>query len=219
MTLTESQIAEKSLIRKYGRKEHGGMLINIKPGGEDVSVWTPEMRKKMSEISSDRKYSKETRKKMSDAAKGKKKNPKSIEKMIATRRQKDNYKPSELTRQKMSDAKKGIPVSWTTDENKKKIVGKKISDAKKGIFVGDKKHLSKIQKNRKLVFNLQTQKRYWIDKNSNLKQEEIPAKIMTAIEKYNSGAARIGITGIKKKDLPTICEQYGISHLLKDIVG
>lgn len=217
MSLLESRVAEKSLIRRYGRKEHGGILINIKPGGEDIAVWTPDMRKRMSIISSKRKFSEKTRQKMSASHTGKTRSTKAIEKMVSTRRQRDNFIPSKETRNKMSNSKKGIPAAWTQNTEQKKIIGNKISESKKGVFVGDADNLSKIQSNRILVFNTKTEKRYWIEKESDLSENEIPASLKTAIDRYNTGK-KVATTGIKKKDLPTMCDKYNVKHMLKDVV-
>jgi len=216
MSLYESQVAEKSLIKKYGRKEHGGILINIKPGGEDIAAWTPEMRKKLSIVASNRKFSEKTRQKMSTSRTGKKRSAEAIEKTVSTRRQRDNFIHSEETKKKLSESKKGVPAAWTQNTEQKKIIGKKISESKKGIFVGDVENLSKIQSNRILVFNTKTEKRYWIEKESKLSENEIPASLKKAIDRYNTGK-KVSTTGIKKKDLPAICEKYNVGYMLDNV--
>lgn len=120
---------------------------------------------------------------------------------------------SDTHKARISTSRKGKSAGWTQNKEQAKEVGKKISEAKKGIFTGNKKYLSQIQENKKLVYNLETNKRYWIDKNIEPHLPEIPAKVKKAIDLYNTGK-RVSATGIKKKDLPSICEDLKISHLL-----
>lgn len=114
----------------------------------------------------------------------------------------------------LSAARQGSPAGWTQDKKRVDEIGKKISEAKKGIFTGNKKHLSEIQENRKLVYNIDTGERYWTNKDTEISLPEIPAKVKKAIDLYNTGK-KVSTTGIKKKDLPAICENLNISHLLK----
>lgn len=108
LTKEESINLEKYYIAKYGRKEFGGILINIKEGGEDTKDWTPEMRRKMSIILSKRKVSEKTRQKMSIARKNIKPNLNSIIKMVNTRKLKDNYKHTKESKLKLSISHKGL---------------------------------------------------------------------------------------------------------------
>ena len=102
LTKEKSINLEKYYIAKYGRKEFGGILINIKEGGDDVKDWTPEMRKKMSIISSKRKFSEKTRLKMSIARRNIKPNLNSIIKMVNTRKLRNNYKHTKESKLKLS---------------------------------------------------------------------------------------------------------------------
>lgn len=128
----ESIEKEKFYIAKYGRKEFGGILLNIREGGDDFADWTPEMRKALAIRQTGRKLSEETKRKMSISAKGKKKSKESILKSIATRRQNGGYDISEETRKLMSESRKGLysggknpaakPVNVFT-KNKKEFIG------------------------------------------------------------------------------------------------
>jgi len=108
LTKEESINLEKYYISKYGRKEFGGILINIKEGGDDLKDWTPEMRKKMSIIASKRKFSEETRQKMSIARKNIKPNLNSISKMVNARKLRNNYKHTKDSKLKLSISHKGL---------------------------------------------------------------------------------------------------------------
>jgi hypothetical protein len=107
LTKEQSLYLEKKYIQKYGRKEFGGILINIKQGGEDVSDWTPNMKDKMSKLFIGKKLKQETKIKMSIAHKGKKPTIESLKKMVETRKKLGNYNPSKETKEKMSQARIG----------------------------------------------------------------------------------------------------------------
>lgn len=219
--LQESMVAEKSAVRHYGRKEYGGILINIRAGGEDTAEYTAEMKKAASNRQRGRKIPKETRDKMSKAHKGRKKSRDSIEKMVKTRRKNGSYVPTEETRRLMS---KISSQAWKdgkhdkTDEEWKIIAEKTLKTKRK--YGTDKKteeckrKLSSIQKNRKLAYNISTNKRYWIEKNTDFGVDEIPASLKKAIDLHNMGETRIATTGIKRTELLGLCKKYGVCGLL-----
>ena len=150
LTKEESINLEKYYIAKYGRKEFGGILVNIREGGEDIKDWTPEMRKKMSIISSKRKASKETKLKMSIARKNIKPNLNSIVKMVNTRKLRNNYKHTKESKLKLSISHKGL------------YSGAKNPMAKK-VFVYDKgnNYIGEFDTGREAVLKLNLYKNAW----------------------------------------------------------
>lgn len=108
LTKKQSIDLEKHYINCYGRKEFGGILINIKEGGEDFRDWTPEMRKRMSIRQKGKTHTQDTKLKMSRSHQGKKLNPVSVQKMVKTRHKLGNYKQSAKTKHKLSLSHKGI---------------------------------------------------------------------------------------------------------------
>jgi hypothetical protein len=150
LTKEESINLEKYYIAKYGRKEFGGILINIKEGGEDIKDWTPEMRKKMSIIASKRIFSKKTRLKMSIARKNIKPNLNSIIKMVNTRKLRNNFKHTKETKLKLSISHQGL------------FSGAKNPMARK-VFVYDKgnNYIGEFDTGREAVTKLNLYKNAW----------------------------------------------------------
>lgn len=150
LTKEESINLEKYYIAKYGRKEFGGILVNIREGGEDIKDWTPEMRKKMSIISLKRTFSDETRRRMSIARKNIKRNLNSIIKMVNTRKLRDNYKHTKESKLKLSISHKGL------------YSGEKNPMARK-VFAYDKEnnYIGEFNTGREAVLKLNLYKNAW----------------------------------------------------------
>lgn len=114
---------EVELIKLYGRRQHGGSLVNLTNGGDGVSgkIWSDHERMIMAKrISGENNVSKrpDVRKKLSERFIGDKnpmKNPENSAKVSAKNTGK---KASEETKRKMSDAHKGKTFS---DESRKKM--------------------------------------------------------------------------------------------------
>lgn len=132
---------EVELIKLYGRRQHGGLLVNLTDGGDGVSgkIWSDQERMIMAKrISGENNVSKrpDVRKKLSEKCIGEKnpmKNPENSAKVAAKNKGK---KASEETRRKMSEAHKGKVFSAETRErisksktgDKHPLFGKTLSD-------------------------------------------------------------------------------------------
>lgn len=125
----EAFSVEVDLISKYGRRQHGGVLVNLTNGGEGVSgkVWSKKEKEKMSErISGDRNVSKraDVRIILSKKMSGKNNPMKKRENSTKVSAKNTGKKASKETRLKMSIAHQGKVFSEETR--------KKISESKTG---------------------------------------------------------------------------------------
>jgi hypothetical protein len=141
LTLEEAIEMERSLIKKYGRRDlKTGNLVNLTDGGEGLKNASVETRQKLSYIATN--ISEETREKMRISAKNR---PPMSEKTKELLRQKfsgknnPNYGKtfSEEHRRKLSESHKGIRLSEETK--------RKVGDASRGRKFSEE-HRQKISK-------------------------------------------------------------------------
>jgi len=107
--------AERFLISYYGRKDFGGILINMTDGGEGAAGHSP---------------SQETRDHLREVNSGWKHSPEAIEKIRQARRQQIRQPISEEQKQKISLAKRGYKFSEEHRRNFMKARWGKIETGK-----------------------------------------------------------------------------------------